>query len=341
MKKSKNTTLKDVSIVAGVSVMTVSNVMRGKMGAVSEETRQKVESAVKQLNYKPNVNARNLRASSSKSIGMIISDNDPAFLSDPFISQLVSGLSNVLSAKDYSLDIQGVIPQQFEQANMLSKFSNDGLCAILCGDEQSRKRNVAFLKSIDLPSVVFQETINCRGADIAIIRQEDHGGGYELGKHLVKRKVKKVLFIRSITDWPAIEQRELGLRLAFHEESRRIEFETLASPSENFVDVQETVKKYLAHSTPDVIVGATDAIAIAAMRMSEHLGFKVPSGILIAGFNGFSLRQFATPLLTTVTSQAYEMGCRAGEVLLERLSTGRFERKNIVFPTQLLIGDST
>jgi len=341
MAKSKNITLKDVSIAAGVSVMTVSNVMRGKMGAVSEETRQRVESVVKQLNYKPNVNARNLRSSSSKSIGMIISDNDPAFLSDPFISQLVSGLSNVLSSKDYSLDIQGVIPEQFEQANMLSKLSNDALCAILCGPQQSRKQNLELLKTIDLPTIVFQETMNCRGADIAIIRQEDQGGGYDLGQHLVKCNVKKVLFIRSSTDWPAIEQRELGLRMAFGEASRHVECETLASTSENFEDVQETVKQYLEHSMPDAIVAATDAMAIAAMRMCEQLDFKVPSGILVAGFNGFSERQFAAPLLTTVTSQAFEMGVRAGEVLLERLSTGRFERKNIVFPTQLLIGDST
>ncbi len=341
MKKSKNTTLQDISLAAGVSVMTVSNVIRGKVGAVSEATRQRVESEIKRLKYRPNLNARNLRSSSSKSIGMIISDNDPAFLNDPFISQLVSGLSNVLSTNDYSLDIQGVVPEQFDQANMLSKLSNDALCAILCGSQQRRQHNIDLLKSIDLPTVVFQETLNSRGADIAIIRQEDQGGGFELGKHLVSRKVKKVLFIRSSTDWPAIEQRELGLRNAFDEASRKIDCVTLESISEEFEDVQKTVKQYLAQSTPDAIVAGTDSMAIAAMRMCEDLGIKVPSGIMVAGFNGFSERKFATPTLTTVASQAYEMGRRAGEVLLERLSTGRFDRKNIIFPTELLLGDST
>ncbi len=341
MKKSKNTTLQDVSLAAGVSVMTVSNVIRGRVGAVSEATRQRVESEIKLLNYRPNLNARNLRASSSKSIGMIISNNDPAFLSNPFISQLVSGLSNVLSSNDYSLDIQGVIPGQFEHANMLSKLSNDALCAILCGPQQGRQQSIGLLKSIDLPTVVFQEPVTCRGADIAIIRQEDQGGGFELGKHLVTRKVKKVLFIRSTTDWPAIEQREIGLRKAFDEANRKIDCETVKSISVEFEDVQAMVKQYLAHSTPDAIVAATDAMAIAVMRMCEDLGFKVPSGIMVAGFNGFSERKFATPTLTTVASQAYEMGRRAGEVLLERLSTGRFDRKNIVFPTELLLGDST
>ena len=341
MKKSNRTTLKDVSIAAGVSVMTVSNVIRGRSGAVSDKTRAKVEKEIKRLNYRPNVSAQNLRASASRSIGMVISDDDPAFLSDPFISELVSGLSNVLSANDYTLDIQGIVPDRFEGANILSKASNDALCAILCGSERARQRNVDFLKSINQPTVVFQEPVRVRGADIAIIRQEDEGAGRELGAHLVARKVKKVLFVRSSTDWPAIEQRELGLRLAFDEASRKVECETIQSVSERFEDVQDIVRQYLKHSKPDAIVGATDPMGIAAMRVCESLGFNVPRDIKVAGFNGFLARKLATPTLTTVASPAYEMGRRAGDVLLERLETGRFERKTMVFPTQLLVGDST
>jgi LacI family transcriptional regulator len=341
MTKSNRTTLKDVSLAAGVSVMTVSNVIRGRSGAVSDKTRAKVEKEIKRLNYRPNVSAQNLRASASRSIGMVISDDDPEFLSDPFISQLVSGLSNVLSANDYSLDIQGIVPDRFEHANILSKASNDALCAILCGSERERQRNVDFLKSINQPTVVFQEPVRVRGADIAIIRQEDEGAGRELGTHLVARKVKKVLFVRSSTDWPAIEQRERGLRRAFDEAGRKINCETIEAISENFDDVQDAVKQYLAHSKVDAIVGATDPMGIAAMRVCETLDFNVPRDIKVAGFNGFLAWKLATPTLTTVLSPAYEMGRRAGEVLLERLNTGQFERKNIVFPTQLLVGDST
>lgn len=341
MTKNSRTTLKDVSSAAGVSVMTVSNVIRGRTGAVSDATRKRVEREIKRLGYRPNASARSLRASASRSIGMVISDDDPAFLSDPFISQLASGLSNVLSSNDYSLNIQGIMPERFEQANIFSKASDDALCSIFCGPERERQRNMEFLKAIDQPTVVFQEPVRCRGADIAIIRQEDERGGHQLGAHLVARKVKRVLFIRPSTDWPAIEQRERGLRLAFDEAHRNINCETIKSTSEGFEDVQDAVKQYLAHSTPDAIVGATDPMGIAAMRMCENLGFNVPRDIKVTGFNGFLAWQLATPTLTTVVSPAYEMGRKAGDVLLKRLSTGRFERKTTVFPTQLLVGDST
>ena len=341
MVKSSRPTLKDVSIAAGVSVMTVSYVIRGRTGAVSDKTREKVKKEIKRLNYRPHVSAQNLRASVSRSIGMVISDDDPAFLNDPFISQLVSGLSNVLSANDYSLDIQGIVPEHFEEANILSKASNDALCAILCGPERERRRNVDFLKSINQPTVVFQEPVRVRGSDIAIIRQEDERAGRELARHLVARKVKKVLFVRSSTDWPAIEQRERGLRSAFDEASRIVECETIESATESFEDVQSAVKQYLAHTKVDAIVGATDPMGIAAMRVCEDRGINVPSDIKVAGFNGFLARKLATPTLTTVMSPAYDMGRRAGEVLLERLDSGQFERKNIVFPTELLVGNST
>jgi DNA-binding LacI/PurR family transcriptional regulator len=157
----------------------------------------------------------------------------------------------------------------------------------------------------------------------------------------VARKVKKVLFIRSSTDWPAIEQRERGIRQAFDDARRKINCETIEAASESFEDVQDAVKQYLAHSTPDAIVGATDPMGIAAMRICEELGFNIPRDIKVAGFNGFRAWKLAKPTLTTVVSPAYEMGRRAGEVLLERLNTGHFERKNIVFPTELVVGDST
>src|SRR5690349_15512341 len=99
--------------------MTASNAIRGKDHVVSEETRERVMRAVARLQYRPNVSARNLRASTSRSVGLVIADRNPAFLSDPFISQLVSGLSNFLSGVDYTLDIQGVLPDRFDSASIL------------------------------------------------------------------------------------------------------------------------------------------------------------------------------------------------------------------------------
>lgn len=339
--KKKTVTLQDVADVAGVSVMTVSNVIRGSVNAVGEETRKRVEREIVRLNYRPNFNARSLRASTSQSIALVISDTDPAFLSDPFISQLVSGLSNYLSSVDYSLDIQGIAPEEFEKANILRKVGNDAMCAILCGSESLRKKHIDYLRVINQPTVIFQEPISCRGYDIAVIRQDDLGGGQALGEHLAAKGVERVAFLRPSLTWAAIEQREKGLRSSLASNKRKIDCRTSVSDSESFHHSKEAADKLLRNECPDAIVAVTDSMAIAAMHVCAELGLSVPGDIKVAGFNGFDAWQYAIPTLTTVKSPAYDMGQRAGKLILQRLDRDKFPRKSIVFPTELIPGDST
>jgi len=339
--KRANVTLRDIAEAANVSMMTVSNVIHGRSNTIGEETRKRVELQIKKLNYRPNTSARSLRVSSSQSIGMVVSDADPAFLSDPFISQLVSGMSNYLSSVDHSLDIQGVVPQQFEQANVLRKAGKDALCAILCGPSRLRKQHVDYLKKLGQPTVLFQEPIEIRGHDIAIIRQDDEGGGHKIGSHLIEKKVQRIVFLKPASDWPAIEQREKGLRKAIQESNSSVSLELVVASTEGYEDSKIATKLLLEKNQPGAIVAATDSMAIAAMHACNEKGLNIPKSVRVIGFNGFEAWRYATPTLTTVRSPAYEMGHRAGEVLLKRLQTGSFERKNILFPTELVPGSST
>jgi LacI family transcriptional regulator len=338
--KRSAVTLHDVAEAASVSVMTASNAIRGK-DVVSDETRKRVMRAVARLNYRPNVTARSLRASASRSVGLVISDRNPAFLSDPFISQLVSGLSNFLSSVDYTLDIQGVSPDRFDSASILTKAGNDALCAILCGPKPLRLAHRRKLRSLGQPTVIFQESFMDRDGDTIAVRQDDEHGGRLIGQHLLGRGARKILFLRPELDWPAIEQREAGLRAALDEAHGRVACTTVLAPSESFADVKATVKAVFAAERADAIAAATDPMGIAAMRICEQSGLTVPGDVRVTGFNGFEAWQYATPTLTTVMSHAYEQGQRAGRVLVERLSTGRFAERNIVFPVELLEGQSS
>ena len=93
-----------------------------------------------------------------------IADSDPAF-NDPFISRLVSGLSNYLSSLDYTPT--QVEPGRFENATILRKAGNAALCAILCGPKLLRRRHLADLQRLDQPVVVFQEVFQPPGANVA------------------------------------------------------------------------------------------------------------------------------------------------------------------------------
>lgn len=337
---SSRPTLIDVAHSAGVSVMTVSNYVRGKV--LREPTRKRVEDAIARLNYRPNLSARSLRLAHEQSVGIVIADSDPAFLNDPFISRLVSGLSNYLSSLDYTLDVQGIAPERFTDATILKKFGNAALCAILCGSRSLRRQQVVDLQKLRQPVVILQETFPSPATNVAIVSQDDQSGGRQLAQHLRARRLRSVVFIRPALEWCAVEQREKGLRSELEGDGGKIEMQTLTSESEGFQDVQRLVGDYLAkHPAPGAFVAATDSMAAAVLKACELVGVRIPEEVKIAGFNGFDVWQYTTPALTTVVSPAYEMGREAGALIIEKLRTGEFPKRNVVLPVRLQIGGST
>jgi LacI family transcriptional regulator len=320
--------------------MTVSNVVRGRNDLVKLETRERVEESIARLNYRPNLSARNLRLSEDRSVGLVIADSDPAFLADPFISRLVSGLSNHLSSRDYTLDVQGVSPERFERATILKKAGNDALCGILCGPRTLRKKHFDYLQRLGQPVILFQESFRANSPDVAIIRQNDYNGGLLLARHLLRKSLNSLIFLRPILEWSAVEQREKGIRSLFAKEANNIEISTLLAPSEGFEDVFQTVRNCLSNKIPDAIAAATDSMAAAALKACNSYGMDVPNDILITGFNGFDVSRCTQPTLTTVVSPAYAMGGLAGEFLMERLSGDTFPKRSVVMPVSLQTGQS-
>lgn len=339
-KKSGTVTLAEVSADAGVSIMTVSNVVRGRHDLVRPETRRRVEESIARLNYRPNLRARSLRLSENRSVGIVIADTDPAFLNDPFISRLVSGLSNHLSSVDYTLDVQGISPERFESATILRKAGNDALCAILCGPKAMRKAHFDYLQQLGQPVVVFQEVFRPASANVALIHQDDAKGGQLLARHLLGKNVRSVAFLRPMMDWCAIEQREKGARAVFAKAPKEVTVKTLIAASEGFEDVERQVREALAVRVPDAIMAATDSMAAATLKACEAHGLRVPEDVLVTGFNGFDVWRYTRPQLTTVISPAYAMGRLAGELLLSHLKDGKFTKDDNTLPVTLQAGQS-
>jgi LacI family transcriptional regulator len=338
-RKPARATLSDVAREAGVSIMTVSNFVHAK--PVRLKTRKVVEKALARLNYRPNVSARSLRLSEAYSVGIVIADSNPAYLDDPFISRLVSGLSNYLSSLDYTLDVQGVAPERFESATILRKVGNDALCAILCGPKALRKQHFAYLNRLGQPTVVFREVFQSPSPHMAVVGQDDLSGGKQLGRHLLKGRPRSVVFVRPALDWCAVERREMGLRSVLAGAAPAADVTTLVSTSERFDDVLRVVKDHLAKHTPDAIVAATDSMAAAALKACEFSGLRVPRDLVLAGFNAFDVCRHTSPTITTVVSPAFEMGRQAGELLIEWLQTGAFSKRRAVLPVHLQVGEST
>jgi DNA-binding LacI/PurR family transcriptional regulator len=328
----RRATIKDVAQAAGVSAMTVSNVLNGRLQFVSAITKKRVEREIERLNYRRQANARNLRVAEQRSIGMIIVDESPFFLADQFTCQVVAGLANVLNHADYTLTLQGLRGDQLEDSNIMRSLEVGGFCAMISGPGPLRRDIVERLVALQQPVVVFQESMPASWPDVCVIRQDDYGGGGLIADHLLARRAQSYLVIVPSEDWPAIEYRVQGLRDGLARDPSAT-VAIIQSESESFSDVQIAMAHYLETSSmPHAVFGTNDAIATAALLLLLDRGYRVPEDVKVVGFNGFEIHRHSRPRLTTVMSAPYQMGERAGRAMLYRLEAGHFEAGEELLP---------
>jgi LacI family transcriptional regulator len=327
--RQRAVTLKDVALAAGVTPMTVSNVLNKRSSQVSKETRDKVLVAIEQLGYRPHAIARRLRSGRRNAIGMLVLDDVPAFLSDPFTNQVIAGLSNVAADNGYSLVLQGVRYANFDNAPLLSQLEADGVCALLSGSSEQRRTLVARLTSLGIPLVLVQEKVVAPG--VCTIRQNDRGGAVEIARHVLSRGARRIMMLLPAEEWPAMIEREAGVREACA--AAGAELIIVRCGDEGLADTQAALAAAIeTHGVPDAVVGGNDRMAMAALKWLAENGFKVPDTVRVTGFNAFDFSTYTSPALTTVRSAAYEMGRRAGQELLANLRTGSFTADDIVLP---------
>jgi len=335
-------TLREVAKAAGVSPMTVSNLINERVGTMRPETRLRIAAEIDRLGYRPHSLARSLRLSRHSSIGMIIIDEAPHYLADPFTTQIVAGLSNRLNSNGYGLLLQGLSAEAFASSPLVRGIRTDAIGIILSGPDATRRAIVETLARLGQPLVLFQETLRFPGADLCVIRQADREGGRLVAREVLRLGARRLVVLAPATDWPAIDERTAGVREAAGEVAGATELRVVRCGDAELRDTQAALARDIdAHGPPDAILAGNDQMGIAAMKLMASRGCAMPRDVAITGFNAFEFWQYTEPVLTTVRSRAYEMGARGGEAILKRLTAGAFDQAEIVYPVELQRGAST
>lgn len=331
-------TLKDVALAAGVTPMTVSNVLNGRHGQVGADTTARVTAAVERLGYRPNAMARRLREQRSLAIGMLVLDDVPEFLNDHFTSQVIAGLSNIATDSGYSLVLQGVRSANLESASLLAQIETDGVCAILSGPRVQRHRLIGRLVDMGLPVVMIQERY--KAPSVCCVRQDDRGGASEVARHLIGGGARKIFMLLPEEEWPAMNEREKGVRAVCTKAGA--ELVLIRCGDEGVEDTRAALAAALeTHGLPDAVLGGNDRMAVAAMMQLIEDGVVVPGQVKVTGFNGFEWGHFGMPKLTTARSPAYQIGQRAGAELLSYFKDGSFENPEVVLPVTFVPGQTS
>lgn len=337
--RNKRTTLKDVAEWASVSMMTVSNVVNGKGDRVGEDVRLRVLEGINALKYRPQLRGRSLRLSRDFSIGLVILHPERRFLNDPFNTEVAAGMSNRIAADGYGLMIIGAQNKKDLETKLARVSQLDAIAVFAFGDRPQRRKIYAELAELGLPMMLIGDDMTDGLPDASFVRQDNEAGASALAETVFGAGARQILFIRPDHVWPAMTQRERGIRSAI---GSRAQVETIACSEMDFTAIVAAVRSRLEQAPKiDAVMGGNDLFGIAAMHAAQHLGLKVPQDLMISGFNGFPFRDLSFPLLTSARSPAYEIGSVAAEQLIARIEKGSFQTPGIVLDVIQLPGMTT
>ncbi len=335
----KSITLRTVAKEAKVSIATVSKVVNGINKGISDETVARVRQVIQELNYRPSRLGRELRTRRNYIVGMAIVDESPTFLTDPYTTQLVAGLSNFLGQHNYGLLLHGIAPKDFSHSFLLKESVVVAFCLLLSGTTGTRRKYLDLVHASGHPMVVFQEQPQTALTDCCFVNQDDKAGALALAKKIMERGPRRVFILTPQLQWHAIQVRVKGLRTVL--DNHNCEYQLISSDENHRESIATALDRAMElHGMPDVVVGTNDRLAYVAYRHLTDKGHRVPEDIGITGFNAFESGTSLGPILESIKSPAYELGEAGGKALLNRLESGSFAARSLLLPVTPVPGNT-
>ncbi|UCM91849.1 LacI family DNA-binding transcriptional regulator [Streptomyces marincola] len=330
--------MSEVAKAAGVSVMTVSNVVNGHR-YVSEATRDRVLDAIDRLGYRVNVAARSLRSGSTGVIGLAVPD-----IEKPYFGQLAALIIDRAGALGYQVVVEQTGATRENELGALAhsrlrRYDGLILSTVRLGDEDADQ-----LRS-DLPVVVLGERLTAQGS-VDRVAMANVEGAREATHHLIERGCRRVAALGAEPGSRpgAGALRAAGYRQALDEAGLPWRAELQVRCGFSMADGAAAVRVLLASGTPfDGVVCFTDTIAIGALRALADHGLAVPDDVLVAGFDDVEQAAYTVPSLTSVAPGHAEMVDAALRMLTERIAGRRDADAHEEFtgPHRLVVRQST
>ena len=330
---TRRVTIAEVAEEAGVSAMTVSNVLNGKPGA-ADDTRRRVLEVAERLGYQPNVSARNLKAGRSGLIGVMTLD-----LTNQYGLEIVRGVADALAEAERELLINATYQDAIRERERI-EFLGQGLVdGVLMVAPVLEEATLEVLRRANLPCVI----IDPRRLDVPLPRVtvDNYHGMRAATQHLLDLGHTRIAYIRGEPDMESTTVRFQGysdaLRLAGVEVDERL----VAACDFSYACGFRTAARLIAEHQPTALMAGADLIALGAVDAARAHGLEVPGDLSVVGFDDLPQAAQSFPGLTTVRQPLHEMGLTAARALLSLVEGQQLLLDDMRLPTELVIRSST
>lgn len=318
------TTIRDVAELAGVSVATVSRALNNS-GYVSESAREKVESAVKALNFYPNEVARSLFQKKSKLIGLLLPD-----ITNPFFPAIAKGVEDCVTERGYSLLLGNVEGDPEKQEKYLRIFEQNNIAGVISAVQGN---------PINLKKMPFVSLDRINEHQKYVVHSDDFLGGQLAAQAIIDGKAKKVVIMAGPENVSASKLRLAGNKDIL--DKHAIPYEVFQTASFHLDLAEETAQALFNElSDFDSVIASNDIYGFAVITEAHRRGIKIPEDLQVIGYDDIPFSKMMTPRLTTISQPAYDIGYKGAELLCNVMERDFVTEKRTQLPVTLIIRET-
>lgn len=329
-------TIKDIARESGYSVSTVSRVLNHR-NDVSPDAKKKIEEVVAKFNFVPNNNAKHLKQSNSKSIGVLVKG-----ISNALFASILEEIQQMIEKTEYTLVVSYLDEDadEVEQAILLCRERKPLGLLFLGGNPEYFKKEFS---GVDVPSVLVSNLADQMQFDnLSSVATDDVAAACCAVDALFDAGHEEIGILGgNIEKSYTSHQRFLGCEQSFcaHEKTLKMEccYETVRfSYDSAYRGMKRLIQKY-----PEVtaVFAMSDVMAIGAVRALRDLDFKVPEDISVIGFDGTAMAEYYNPKLATIKQQYRTLAVRSVEILFGQIEL-KMDAVHEIVPFEFASGES-
>jgi len=330
------TTISDVAVHAGVSVMTVSRYFNDP-AKLAAATFERVKTAVDELGYVPNATARSLTRGRSDTVALVVAD-----MRHPFFLAIARGVEDVAQAAKYVLFLGNSHETLARERQYLETVISRRVDGVILAPTHGKRHNLEVLRQRGVPTVLIDRRLP--DYDLDVVRGDTFTGGRILTEHLVAEGYRDIAFVGGTPGVSSLVDRLGGYEQAMAQAGltpRSMLGRYDQASGEKIVGAMVAAARRGEASLPDALIAANNMVALGVLLALRKHAIRVPDDLAVAGFDDFDVASQLDPFLTVVRQPAYEMGREAMQLLLNRFEQGDRPTAERVLPVELVVRRST
>lgn len=325
--------IKDVAEEAGVSVATVSRVIRNQ-STVTEITRNRVLRAIEVLDYHPNAFARNLRSRKSKIIMVIVPD-----IGNTFFHEILNGIQSIANANGYQVlisDMANNAKTEIQYLNALSQKLVDGVISLSATAARSMLERI----SEKFPLVVACQYLE--DSPVPNVTIDNIDAAKTIVRYLIDNGHTRIAHLTSFPDMLLYRDRMNGYFKALAENDLPIDLELVKYDDPSIDGGKRQMELLLELKKPiTAVFAAGDTMAIGALKALKAAGKRVPEDVSVVGFDNIEISSIFEPTLSTINQPKRLMGEMAMKKLLKIIRGEKLKNLQDILNYDLVIRESS